>query len=63
MAAGQPGGAENGHRDPPLIPGLGHPPDDGPGTYRGCLWGVVPGLLLWLIAVASVACALTDCLH
>jgi hypothetical protein len=27
---------------------------------RGCLWAVLPGLLLWCVAVAVVVCAITD---
>lgn len=30
---------------------------------HGCLWAVAFGLLFWLIAVGSIACAVAGCLR
>lgn len=31
------------------------PDDDGLGPARGCLWGLVLGLLFWAVAISIVA--------
>lgn len=60
MAGGQPSGTEGRGRDRLTATDERSESTD---LARGCLWGVALGVLFWLLAVASVVCAVTNCLH